>query len=142
MKLKNKEIIDSMSLLEKADFLSGKNYWESLDFPKYFIGSMFMSDGPNGLRKQIKNPDAVGLNPSLPATCFPSSSTTACSWDTELLESIGRAIGEEAVSQKVNVLLAPGVNIKRNPLCGRNFEYFSEDPILTGSLAAAYIRGV
>jgi|LAHS01.1.fsa_nt_gb beta-glucosidase len=142
MKLKNKEIIDSMSLLEKADFLSGKNYWETLDFPKHFIGSMFLSDGPNGLRKQIKSPDAVGLNPSLPATCFPSSSTTACSWNVDLLENIGHAIGEEAVSQKVNVLLAPGVNIKRNPLCGRNFEYFSEDPILTGYLASAFIRGV
>src|SRR5574344_730334 len=140
-KLRNKEIIDQMTLLEKAELLSGKDYWQTLDFPKYGIPSIFFSDGPSGVRKQLKNPGAVGLNPSVPSTCFPSSGTTANSWDPDLLESIGRAIGEEAVAEKVNVLLAPGLNIKRNPLCGRNFEYFSEDPYITGLLGASFIRG-
>lgn len=131
-----------MTLLEKAELLSGKDYWQTLDFPKYGIPSIFFSDGPSGVRKQLKNPGAVGLNLSVPSTCFPSSGTTANSWDPDLLESIGRAIGEEAVAEKVNVLLAPGLNIKRNPLCGRNFEYFSEDPYITGLLGASFIRGV
>jgi beta-glucosidase len=131
-----------MSLVEKASLLSGKNYWETSELSKYNIPSIFLSDGPYGVRKQVKAADQLGLNPSLPATCFPTTATTANSWDTDLVESVGKAIGLEAVSEKVNVLLGPGVNIKRNPLCGRNFEYYSEDPILAGKLASSFIRGV
>ena len=142
MRLKYKSIIEAMSLEEKAALLSGKNYWETQELDKYNVPSIFLSDGPNGVRKQIKAANRLGLNPSLPATCFPSSSTLANSWDSSLLELVGKTIGEEAVSEKVNVLLGPGINIKRNPLCGRNFEYYSDDPLLSGKMAAAFIRGV
>ena len=101
-----------------------------------------MSDGPHGLRKQEETADMLGINRSVPATCFPTAVSTACSFDEELLTDIGRAIGEEAAAHGVGLLLGPGANIKRNPLCGRNFEYFSEDPHLTGKLAAGFIRGV
>lgn len=100
------------------------------------------SDGPNGVRKQAGAADHLGLNPSVPATCFPTSSATACSWDEKLGEAVGEALGEEAAAQEVAVLLGPGLNIQRSPLCGRDFEYFSEDPILAGRMAAAYVRGI
>ena len=104
--------------------------------------SLFLSDGPHGIRKQAKAADHLGLNASIPATCFPTAATMANSWNEALGEEMGKALGEEAAAQKVNVLLGPGTNMKRNPRCGRNFEYFSEDPYLAGKMAAAYIRGI
>jgi len=137
-----KEIISKLTLMEKAALLSGKNEWESRDIPRLGIQSITFSDGPHGLRRQEGAGDHLGLNASLPATCFPTAATIANSWDPSLGEEIGAALGEEAVAQNVDVLLGPGLNMKRSPLCGRNFEYFSEDPILAGKMAAAYVRGI
>ncbi|MBR1623720.1 MAG: glycosyl hydrolase, partial [Pseudobutyrivibrio sp.] len=132
-----KEIISKLTLMEKAALLSGKNEWESRDIPRLGIQSISFSDGPHGLRRQEGAGDHLGLNASLPATCFPTAATVANSWDPSIGEEIGAALGEEAVAQGVDVLLGPGLNMKRSPLCGRNFEYFSEDPILAGKMAAA-----
>lgn len=140
--LKHVELIGKMTLEEKAAFLSGKNEWQSRDIPRLGIPSIFCSDGPHGIRRQAGAGDHLGLNPSLPATCFPTAATVANSWDEELAQELGEALGEEAAVQGVNVLLGPGLNIKRSPLCGRNFEYLSEDPYLAGKMAAAYIRGI
>ena len=142
MSLNYESIIKQMSLEEKALMMSGKNTWETVDFEKYGIPSMAMSDGPHGLRRQAGAGDHLGLNASLPATCFPTAASVANSWDETLGEEIGTALAEEAVTMDVNVILGPGLNIKRSPLCGRNFEYYSEDPYLSGMLAAAVIRGV
>ena len=142
MSLRYKEIIDKMTIEEKALMMSGKNTWETQDFEKYGIQSMTMSDGPHGLRRQAGAGDHLGLNASLPATCFPTAAAVANSWDETLAELIGMALAEEAVTMDVNVILGPGLNIKRSPLCGRNFEYFSEDPYLAGKMAAGYIRGI
>ena len=142
MSLKYENIIKQMTLAEKAQMMSGKNTWETVDFEKYGIPSMFMSDGPHGLRRQAGAGDHLGLNASLPATCFPTAAGVANSWDEKLGEKIGEALAEEAVTMGVNVILGPGLNIKRSPLCGRNFEYFSEDPYHAGKMAAAYIRGI
>lgn len=131
-----------MTLEEKASLMSGKDFWQSQDIERLGIHSMFLADGPHGIRKQAEAADHLGLNPSLPATCFPTAATVANSWNTELGEKIGEFLGKEAVSQKVHVLLGPGVNMKRDPLCGRNFEYFSEDPYHAGKMAASYIRGI
>ena len=138
------KIISTMTLADKIALCEGASFWETKAYEKYGIPAMFVCDGPNGLRKQDLGggTDMLGVNNSRPATCFPSSVTTANSWDPELLRSVGTAIGEEAKNQGVGVVLGPGCNIKRNPLCGRNFEYFSEDPYLSGKLAAGYIRGV
>lgn len=122
--------------------MSGKNTWQTVDFEKYGIPSMTMSDGPHGLRRQAGAGDHLGLNASLPATCFPTAASVANSWDEKLGEEIGAALAEEAVTMGVNVILGPGLNIKRSPLCGRNFEYFSEDPYHAGKMAAAYVRGI
>ena len=135
------EIIQRMSLEEKIALCEGKDYWTTKAFSQYGIPAIFMSDGPHGLRKQEDAADMPGFDRSLPATCFPTAVTTGASWDTELLHEIGKAIAQEAKTQGVGLVLGPGANLKRNPLCGRNFEYFSEDPYLTGKLAAAYIRG-
>ena len=140
--MKHQNIIEQMTLEEKAAILSGKNEWESRDIKRLNIPSIVCSDGPHGLRRQAGAGDHLGLNPSLPATCFPTAATIANSWDESLGEEIGRTLGEEAAVQGVNVLLGPGLNMKRSPLCGRNFEYFSEDPYLAGKMAAAYIRGI
>lgn len=140
--MKYKELIDRMTLEEKASLMSGKDFWQSKNIDRFEIRSMFLADGPHGIRKQIKAADNLGLNPSIPATCFPTAATVANSWDEELGEELGEYLGAEAVFHKVNVLLGPGVNMKRDPLCGRSFEYFSEDPYLAGKLAAAYIRGI
>lgn len=143
MNLKYQEIIRKMSLEEKALMMSGKNTWETVDFPQYGIPSMMMSDGPHGMRTQDPNAgDHLGLGKSMPATCFPTAATVANSWDEALGEEIGRALAEEAISMNVQVILGPGLNIKRNPLCGRNFEYFSEDPYHAGKMAASYVRGI
>ena len=136
------EIIRKLTLAEKAALLSGKNEWESRDIPRLGVNSIVFSDGPHGIRRQEGAGDHLGLNESLKATCFPTAATVANSWDEDLGEEIGRALGEEALCQKVDILLGPGINMKRSPLCGRNFEYFSEDPILAGKMAAAYIRGI
>ena len=142
MSLKYESIISKMTLEEKALMMSGKNTWQTVDFEKYGIPSMTMSDGPHGLRRQAGAGDHLGLNASLSATCFPTAATVANSWDEELGEEIGVALAEEAATMDVNVILGPGLNIKRSPLCGRNFEYFSEDPYHAGKMAAAYVRGM
>lgn len=131
-----------MTIEEKAAFLSGKNEWQTRDFEALGIPSIFCSDGPHGIRKQAGAGDHLGLNESLPATCFPTAATIANSWSEELGEELGRNLGEEAMAEGVNILLGPGLNIKRSPLCGRNFEYFSEDPYLAGKMAASYVRGI
>lgn len=140
--MKNSDIISMMTLEEKAAFLSGKGEWQTRDYKRLGIPSVFCSDGPHGIRKQAGAGDHLGLNESLPATCFPTAATIASSWDEELGRRIGDALGQEAMAQGVNVLLGPGLNIKRSPLCGRNFEYFSEDPYLAGKMAASYTRGI
>lgn len=136
------KILQEMTLEDKIALCSGADFWQTKKFEKYGIPSLFMCDGPHGLRKQEDAADMLGVNNSRKATCFPAAVTTAGSWDPELLTAIGSAIGEEARDQGVGLVLGPGANLKRNPLCGRNFEYFSEDPYLAGKLAAAFIRGV
>lgn len=134
--------IKKLNLEQKCALLSGAGTFTTRGCPKAGVPSITLSDGPNGVRKQAGTADHLGLNPSVPATCFPTAATVACSWDPALGEEIGRAMGEEAAAQEVAVLLGPGLNTKRSPLCGRNFEYFSEDPYLSGKLAAAYVRGI
>ena len=136
------KIIGEMSVRQKADLMTGKDFWQSKDYKEWDIPSLFLSDGPHGIRKQAAAADHLGLNASIPATCFPTAAAMANSWNDELGEKMGEALGEEAAAQKVNVLLGPGTNMKRNPRCGRNFEYFSEDPYLAGKMASAYIRGI
>ena len=136
------EIISKMTLAEKCGILSGKDVWHTREVPGAQIPSIMLSDGPSGLRKQEGEGDHLGLNASVKATCFPSAATVANSWDPELAEKVGEALGREAAAKEVGVLLGPGLNVKRSPLCGRNFEYFSEDPYLAGKMAAAYIRGI
>lgn len=133
---------DLLTLEEKAALLQGWSTWTTWDGSEKGIPAMFLSDGPHGLRKQAGAGDHLGLNASIPATCFPTAATMANSWDEALGEELGRALGEEAAAEDVHVLLGPGLNMKRSPLCGRNFEYFSEDPFLAGKMAAAYIRGI
>lgn len=140
--MKYKYLISKMTIEEKASLMSGKDFWQTQDIERLGVNSIFLADGPHGIRKQAEAADHLGLNESLPATCFPTAATVANSWNVELGEKIGRYLGEEAVAQKVNVLLGPGINMKRDPLCGRNFEYFSEDPYHAGKLAAGYIRGI
>lgn len=140
--MKHQEIIEKMTLEEKAAFLSGKNEWQSRDIARLGIPSIFCSDGPHGIRKQAGAGDHLGLNESLPATCFPTAATVANSWNEELGQKLGEALGEEASAQEVNILLGPGLNMKRSPFCGRNFEYFAEDPYLAGKMAAAYVKGI
>jgi beta-glucosidase len=140
--VKHKTLISQMTLEEKCSLLSGKTQFTTKALERLGIRSIYLSDGPHGVRKQAGSTDHLGINPSLPATCYPVAATMANSWDTALAEEIGEYLGTEAASQGVSVLLGPGLNIKRNPLCGRNFEYFSEDPYVSGKMAAAYIRGI
>lgn len=140
--MKHQDIIAKMTLEEKAAILSGKNEWQSRDIQRLGIPSIFCSDGPHGIRKQAGAGDHLGLNESMPATCFPTAATVANSWNEELGQELGEALGEEAVAQDVNILLGPGLNMKRSPFCGRNFEYFAEDPYLAGKMAAAYVKGI
>ncbi len=121
---------------------SGEDTWQSKPITRLEIPSLLFHDGPHGLRKQLDTSDALGLNESVPATCFPTAAISACSFDRELLWELGAALGKEALLQEIDVVLGPGINIKRSPLCGRNFEYFSEDPLLSGELAVAYIQGM
>lgn len=141
-RMKYSNLIDQMTLEEKASLTSGKDFWRTESIARLEIPSIFLADGPHGIRKQAAAADHLGLNASIPATCFPTAATMAGSWDPELGEELASALGKEARSQHVNVLLGPGLNMKRNPLCGRNFEYFSEDPYLVGKMAAAYVRGI
>ena len=131
-----------LTLEERAQLLAGESHWKTHAAPSADIPSLFLSDGPHGLRKQEGAQDCMGIAESRPATCFPTASALACSFDPELVERVGAAIGEEARRQGVDVVLGPGVNIKRHPLCGRNFEYFSEDPVVSGELGAAMVRGI
>lgn len=140
--MKHKQLIDQMTLQEKCSLLSGRDIWSTKPVERLGIPSIYLSDGPSGLRKQVGAGDHLGLNASLPATCWPTAATVANSWDPKLGERIGCLLGEEAAAQGVSVVLGPGLNVKRSPLCGRNFEYFSEDPYLAGKLAAGYIRGI
>lgn len=131
-----------LTLEERVQLLAGESHWKTHAAPSADIPSLFLSDGPHGLRKQEGAQDCMGIAESRPATCFPTASALACSFDPELVERVGAAIGEEARRQGVDVVLGPGVNIKRHPLCGRNFEYFSEDPVVSGELGAAMVRGI
>ncbi|MGV2985974.1 glycoside hydrolase family 3 C-terminal domain-containing protein [Microbacterium sp. AGC85] len=135
-------LVADLSLIEKAALLSGANVWQTRAIERLDIEPVWMSDGPHGIRKQVGSADHLGLHGSEKATCFPTAATVASSWDEKLAEEIGAALGREASAQGVGVLLGPGLNIKRSPLGGRNFEYFSEDPELAGRLAAAYVRGI
>ena len=135
-------LLAQMTLEEKASLCSGADFWRLKGVPRLGIPSIMVTDGPHGLRKQEGKSDHVGLNDSAPATCFPTASCTAASWDRSLMERIGAALGEECQAADVAVILGPAINIKRSPLCGRNFEYISEDPYLSGELAAALISGV
>ena len=135
-------LLKKLTLEEKCALLSGAETFKTRGMPEHGIPQIWLSDGPHGLRKQAGESDHLGLNPSVPATCFPTASAVANSWDAALGEEIGAALGEEAAAQEVSVVLGPGLNMKRNPLCGHSFEYFSEDPYLAGKLAAGYIRGI
>ena len=140
--MKHKELVAKLTLEEKCYLLSGKDFWSTHEYKAKGVPSVMLSDGPHGVRKQEGAGDQLGLNGSVPATCFPTAATMANSWDPALGEEMGKLLGEEAACQDVSVLLGPGLNIKRSPLCGRNFEYFSEDPYLAGKMAAGYIRGI
>ncbi len=135
-------LIAQMTLEEKASLCSGRDFWHLKGIERLGIPSIMVTDGPHGLRKQVTDSDHVGLNESVPATCFPTASALAATWNRELVYQVGVALGEECRQEKVGVILGPGANIKRSPLCGRNFEYFSEDPYLSGEMAASHINGV
>ncbi len=142
--MKHPEIVNKMTLEQKAAFVSGLDYWHTQGCEELGLPSLNITDGPHGLRKKNENKKSGGidLSNSVPATCFPPASATACSWDPELIEMAGQALGEECLKEKVSVVLGPGMNIKRAPTCGRNFEYFSEDPVLAGKMAAGLVKGV
>lgn len=142
MKRNIRELISQMTLEEKASLCSGLDFWHTKGIERLGIPSVMMTDGPHGLRKQRASADNLGLFDSVPATCFPSAAGLASSWDRVLIGKVGIALGEECQTEDVAILLGPGVNIKRSPLCGRNFEYFSEDPYLSSEMAAAHIQGV
>ena len=137
-----REIVESLSLAEKIALLSGRDMWHLEAVPSAGLPAIRTADGPHGLRKQDGPADAIGIAPSVPATCFPPAVTIASSWDVELAEEVGRAVGAEARAEGVGVVLGPGLNLKRHPCCGRNFEYFSEDPLVSGKMAAALTRGI
>ncbi|WP_066187846.1 glycoside hydrolase family 3 C-terminal domain-containing protein [Gracilibacillus timonensis] len=134
--------INEMTLEEKASLCSGFDFWHLQEIERLGIPSVMVTDGPHGLRKQAQGSDHLGLHNSVPATCFPSAAGLASTWDKELIYQVGEALGKEAQAEDVAVLLGPGANIKRSPLCGRNFEYFSEDPYLSSAMATFHIKGV
>ena len=134
--------ISKLTLEEKAALLQGWTTWTTRKVNRVQIPEIFLSDGPTGLRKQEGAGDRLGLNASVPATCFPTSATVANTWDPALGEAIGACLGAEAAAHDVNVVLGPGLNMKRSPLCGRNFEYYSEDPVVSGAMAAAMTKGI
>ncbi|AYA25739.1 beta-glucosidase [Rhodococcus rhodochrous] len=136
------EIVAQLTVEEKASLMSGLDFWHTEPVPRADIPSVMLTDGPHGVRKQTAAGDHLGLNSSVPATCFPPAVALGCSFDPELVERVGAALGAEATALQVAVLLGPGINIKRSPLCGRNFEYLSEDPLISGVLGAALVRGL
>ena len=138
----SRKILQKMTLKEKIAICSGQDFWHTKAMKQYGIEALMMCDGPHGLRKQEGKADMLGVHNSREATCFPTAVTAACTWNPEMLEVMGQTIAEEAHAYDVDIVLGPGVNIKRNPLCGRTFEYFSEDPYLAGKLAAGWIRGM
>ena len=142
MREKIKKLLEQLTLLEKASLCSGKDFWHLKGVKRLNIPSIMVTDGPYGLRKQDIKGDHVGLGGSLPATCFPSASATASSWDPDMMYKMGSALAHECIVEDVSVILGPGANIKRSPLCGRNFEYISEDPYLTGKMGAAIVKGI
>ena len=142
MKLIFGDIIKQMTLEEKASLMSGKDFWQTQNIDRLNIETIFLADGPHGIRKQAGASDHLGLNESIKATCFPTASAMANSFNLKLAEEMATHLGKEAKAQNVNILLGPGMNIKRNPRCGRNFEYFSEDPYLSGKMASSYVRGI
>lgn len=142
MKRDLKKIISQMTLEEKAGMCSGLDFWHLKSVERLGIPEVMVSDGPHGLRKQDDKGDHLGMNDSIKAVCFPPAALSACSFDRELMESMGETIGREAQANDVSVVLGPAVNIKRSPLCGRNFEYYSEDPLIAGMMAAAMTLGV
>ena len=137
-----KALVSQMTLEEKAGLLSGSDFWHTKAVERLGIPAVMVSDGPHGLRKQDEKADHLGVNESIKAVCFPAACATTSSFDPELVMAMGEAIGESCQHEKLSVVLGPAVNIKRSPLCGRNFEYCSEDPYLAGKMAAGYIQGV
>jgi beta-glucosidase len=136
-------VLAALTLEEKASLVLGSDFWHTAGVPRLDVPRLMLTDGPHGLRKQPdEGPDHAGIGGSAPATCFPTAAALASSWDVELLTEVGGAIGHEALVQGVSVVLGPGINMKRSPLCGRNFEYFSEDPFLAGALATAMVQGI
>ncbi|MGB4090550.1 MAG: glycoside hydrolase family 3 N-terminal domain-containing protein, partial [Ruminococcus flavefaciens] len=137
-----KQLLSKLTIEEKASLLSGADFWHTKAVERLGIPQMMMSDGPHGLRKQRVDDEEAGVNQSIEAVCFPAACALACSFDRDLLFRLGQALGNECQAENVGVILGPGTNIKRSPLCGRNFEYFSEDPFLASNMAASHIRGV
>jgi beta-glucosidase len=137
-----KKLMNKLTLEEKASLCCGEGFWNTSALPQYDIPALTMTDGPHGIRRQTGRSDHLGLNESQRTTCFPTAAGMASSWNPELIHEIGMAIGEECQEENVQIILGPGANIKRSPLCGRNFEYFSEDPYLTGKMAARQIKGI
>ena len=137
-----KKLVSQMTLEEKCGLLSGADFWRTKPVPRLGVPSVMVCDGPHGLRKQEEGGDHLGMNESIKAVCLPAACATAASFDRELIRRSGEAIGKSAQHERISVVLGPAVNIKRSPLCGRNFEYFSEDPYLTGRMASAFIQGV
>ena len=137
------ELLIQLTLEEKAALCSGVTSWQTTPIKRLEIPSIFMADGPHGIRREIagKKVDNISSS-SIPATCFPPAVTLASSWDRELLYEVGKALAEEAKEQEVSTILGPGINIKRTPLCGRNFEYFSEDPFLTAEMAIGVLESI
>lgn len=138
----NSNIINKMSIKEKASLCVGEDYWNSKKIERFDIPNIKMSDGPHGLRVQRESTDNLGINESKVSVCFPALSTIGNSWNKELAYLLGKTLGEEAKEEKVNIILGPAVNIKRSPLCGRNFEYISEDPFLAGTIGSEYVKGL
>lgn len=136
------KLLSEMTLEEKASLCSGADFWHTQNIERLNLPGVMVSDGPHGLRKQAEDADHLGLSDSVAAVCFPAASALACSFDTDLANTIGEALGDECQAESVSTLLGPGVNMKRSPLCGRNFEYFSEDPYLAGKMAASLVRGI
>ena len=134
--------VAALTLEEKASLCSGSDFWHTEGIERAGVSPLLLSDGPHGLRKQAAAADHVGLGESVPATCFPPAVGLGSSWNRQLVERVGEALGAEARAAGIAVLLGPGINIKRSPLCGRNFEYFSEDPLVSGELGAALVRGI
>jgi len=142
LRAKAREIVAQMTLEEKSSLCSGKDYWYLKPIDRLGLPSIMVTDGPHGVRKQLSSSEDLGISENVPAVCFPTAVSMACSFDPALLREVGQSLAEECLQEGVSVLLGPGMNIKRSPLCGRNFEYYSEDPYLSGHLAAAFIEGV